>query len=579
MFWRSRPEFTETDASLIVNNALPDVIKELKEPVYLTSSSDRSLVTESYVAGELEQLVLESSEPVDVSTLVEKTHLPRKIIEPLLINKVVSKNGLFFDGAKVLTPKRIAVVGSEIRSNDEILSLGEVCQRYNLTIKAAEYIFKGSNGISGLILSGDVVIPEELLLRHQHALEEKISSAKSPIKYSDIEQDNRILPLLKKRLGIQSHEIVYVPQSFIDTQISQADAQMDAKQYVELNDFSGETIKQAVIKHLLQTYHSSKQLGPFVVSEDLIKTSHKQLDSHLSEHQWFDTRDLPLQPYLANYILDENDKYRKLQSKNKPAILVKPSLEKSAISFVVDAWKPKILQQVDAVDFSKVDGSSSLASFADRVSLPTAKELQNDVVEMAPAEIGLSNHITPSVRKQLADFSTNKLQPKFEDALRRAEAKVRAYLNGCISIEKVSGSENGENSTLSMVWDEFQQYVSEHQFSVPENITVALSQFPATDDLLAQTVADLQQSATAKINKLGVSAKSVSKDAAPLLHLAVVVFHSRKLEPNSFLKIRGKAVPRVVKLFDFRTSFSELRANIKSPGLELLQKVKEDALA
>lgn len=579
MFWRSRPEFTETDASLIVNKALPDVTKELKQPVYLTSSPDRSLVTESYVAGELERLVLESSEAIDVSTLVEKAHLPRKIIEPLLLQKVVAANRLFYDGAKVLTPKRIAIIGSELRNNDEILSLSDVCQKYNLTIKASEFIFKGSNGIPGLILSGDVVIPEELLIRHQHILEENISSAESPIKYSDIETDNRILPLLKKRLGIQSHETLHVPKTYIDSQVKQADAQMNAKQYVEINDFSGETIKQAVIKHLLQTYAGSKQLGPFVVSETLIRESHKQLDSHLSEHQWFDTRDIPLQPYLANYILDENDKYRKLQCKNKPAILAKSSLEKSAITFVVDAWKPKIEEQANSLDFSKVDGSSSLASFVDRISLPTAKELQDDVAEMAPAEIGLAGSITPSVRKQLVDYGTSKLQPKFEDALHKAEAKVRAYLNGCVSIENISGSDSGENSTFSLVWDEFQQYVSERQFSVPENIPVAQSQFPAPDDLLAQAVADLQQSASAKINKLGVTAKNAAKDAAPLLHLAVVIYHSRKLHPDSFLKIRGKAVPRVVKLFDFPKSFTDLRTNLKSPDLELLQKVKEDALA
>ena len=137
MFWRSRPEFTETDASLIVNKALPDVTKELKQPVYLTSSLDRSLVTESYVAGELER-----SEAIDVSTLVEKAHLPRKIIEPLLLQKVVAANRLFYDGAKVLTPKRIAIIGSELRSNDEILSLSDVCQKYNLTIKASEFILK-----------------------------------------------------------------------------------------------------------------------------------------------------------------------------------------------------------------------------------------------------------------------------------------------------------------------------------------------------------------------------------------------------------------------------------------------------
>ena len=556
MLWsRKEVEFSEEDCQAYLDLALPQIVEAVGEPIYVCGSS---LITESHIERQVESLLSSATTTLDTTAIATQIGVPRVAVDAV-ITRAIKNVGAFFDNVHVLPAKQLADIAQSLTN---ISKIGEICTRKGITIKAAEHIVKSSDKLT---LVGDVIVPNEVLETHLTAFQNALQSAEAPLKYKEVEPNDTLLELIKTKLNIPPHQTRFLPQVYTEKHTQQAAEILEQVGYVAQSVFA-EFIDPAKFAKS----HESIVLGSWVVQKKFVQTKTKEIQAALQSHLYFDLRDLPLGPDLAKHIVSEDPKLAKLKGDGKkyPAnYLVKSQLEKDVLASVSSTVLKTAAEKAEAVPLDKVNGTSTLNEFVDKVSLPTLAEVQEQIPEsQVPADLKIGPAIWPSIRQSYRVQVSKCLEPLFETAQLKLEAHITVYLNGVLSLV----DKDADSDLIDMAWHEWQQYVSERQYNVPSSFEIAKSQFKA-DDYVDETRTTLIAKSQAKLDKV---LKSKKKDGALVLHLAATIYHATHFSPHGLLKIRGKAVPKLLKQYEFPASFTELKSKIRDPSPELLDSVR-----
>lgn len=564
MLWKTSVQFASEDVRTLIYSALPDLKKTLGEPVYVTDEEKPSLVTQSEIRRRVERVLAEASFTLDTAELAAQLHASRSSIDAVLA-EAVSATHSFFDGVHVHPRRRIEAVSDKVLAQGLIRTLSDICSDEKITLKAAAYAIKQKAPHLLIVGREEYVVPRLLLDQHVSAFKKALESASEPTKYSSIERNSVLLPLVKHQLGIASYETEFVPESFVLARQRQAESLLSSIGYVATSEIASIEDPQKLAKRT-QSY----QIEKYVVSRRYAETEHKRLLASLSASGFADLRDCELYPQLSKFIIEELDstlqKFR--FSKYPPAFLVKPSLERDLVTKANIVLAKEAQTQAMLLDLV-VDGSSALSDFVAKLHLPEPAQLQPFVDEMKiPGDLKVGDRVLAQVRKAYSEAASTALRPRFDAALEKLEAKVRCHLNAILGLPS--------SDLRTLAWEEWQQYVNGLQYSVPANADAAQQQFRVDAAVLRSVVKELQNNALQKLNKL----KSRPKDAPLLLHLAGIIYHSQHLatEP-AFFKIRGKAVPKLIKQLDFPPCFEALRKQIKEGPEDVMTEVRECVLA
>lgn len=563
MLWNTSVQFAPEDVQTLVNSALPELTKVLGEAAFTTDEDKPSLVTQSEIKRRVESILAGASSNLDTASLALQLHASRSSVDAILV-EAVNATQSFFDGVHILPHRRLKAIGDKVLARGHICTLGDICSDERITLKAASYAIKQKHTELLIVGRDEYVVPQFLLDLHVSAFKKALNSASKPQKYSSIEEDKILLSLVKHQLGIPSHETEFIPESFVLAQQKQTESLLSSTGYVYITEIASIEDPSKMVKRT-QSYLIEK----YVVSREYTEKEHKRLLASLSSSGFADMRDCELYPQLPKFIIEELDptlqKFR--SSKYHTAFLVKPSLEQDFVAKVTTELIKDAQKQASELNIA-VNGSSTLSDFVEKIRLPEIAQLQAFVEEMnIPKDLKIADHVLSQVRKIFIEDASALLRPKFDAALENLEAKVRCYLNAIVELPP--------SDLRTLAWEEWQQYVNDMHFSVPANVDTAQQQFRMEATDLQSTVKQLQKNALQKLKKL----KLRPKDAPLLLHIAAAIYHSQNFakEP-AFLKIRGKAVPKLIKQFDFPPCFDALRKQIKEGPENVMKAVKTSVL-
>lgn len=550
-----KTKFTEADAKRLAALAIPKL--EQSVGVVHTTLNGENLITEKEVYKRVRHLLETSESNTDRQEVALKLDVSTKVIDAVL-DKAVADTHSYADTVLILPVRRIEKLLASLEES-EPRNVGDVCSDERVTVKALQSLFSRNSKLS---IINDDVVSDSLVLSHLENMRQAMAKAETPMAYSDVEPNYKMLAVVKQRLGIPVHENTYVPQSYLLSKNEEASKQLAKDGVIETKLLEFDSASR------FARTNNATVVGAHIVSTEYIQQLAQCIYDTVNADGYWDTKNIDaLNITSFPFVTDtdifsscvplalEDTKVRRLNTKYAN-VLIKPTFEGELETQILEELDQTIDEIAEkCLENTKIDGSVNIQSIVDNAQLPSVRDIStySDVPQSLIA--GISNRVRQKLRGKLFDV----LESKVSNILKQIECKCRSYLNGLETLKT-------NPSLHTAAWEEWLQYVNEHGFHCPVSEDEAFKQF-----------AEESSGATLEIANVAKQQLQKTNNPAKVLYLAALIYHSKLIEKegiSGFLKLSSKHLPKLLSAFPFPEEFKQLRKQLKNASPEVINSVK-----
>lgn len=455
-----------------------------------------------------------------------------------VIYDIIKNMGLkdVYVGEHVVIPKpRVKELAANLKTMGSLVSRSFACDQLGVSFDVLNWLLQRDRD---LIRINETLINVDEYESRRNAIHENLVNATSPIQIAPLEPNSDIRQAVladdETPGSYDGSTGLWTPTRWVEARKKQCVEIFEKNGYISDQDLSDYGEKKSKFARNMKAV----SLAGYLVSPDYLASQKKLINDALSEKGWFDKQTLELGPDIAENIDITCPAYRKY--------LVKPSFLASQRETLAGSLSQH------AVEVAESQGKRWIPKASDLTIDPSIpQDLASILKELA----------LPVVREECVASSKKILEAKEAEKARINDLKATVYLQGLLSV--------ADENLKQLLWDEWLQYVAESGpvKSLSQAQVQYLGQFSPEE--VEATAANM----TAKVK----SQLRAAKDPALILHLAIVLYHHAHYSPG-LLKLRGRAIPLVLKTFNFPISFVELKNMIRHPARSLTEQVKKDVL-
>lgn len=556
MLWGRKPlEFSVADTKAIVQEALPELEKKLGQPIYLTSTG---VITHDQLANDVRDLLTKGREETSLDLMSFDLDVARNSLQAVLDESKIDK--VYF-GSTILPQPVVQANLDKLENVQEPVLAIEYCKTHNISMKLLEWLCK----------QADFVIVEGLLLKElsfttaKKEFVQNLSEQKEPTNLKDIVPNKLVLPVLLSVYSnsseipgsIDRNTLLYTPRSYIESQRSRALDKLRSDGKISNEELKNLTVRDPA---KFARKNSMIDIEGYVVTPEYVASQTDHVKQLLDD---------------PGYVVIDED--IELGQKIVEKLSVQPRFSNGFNRFFVNpAFETKLKDQVteeatkqaedeaEKVTITPGEGIKELVAKVSgkALSIRDVEQRLGDIPEKLQKQIAV--RISPSIRQSYLDQASQVLQAKLDEIQKQVTLKLGVYLSGLLTLEE---------PLKAVAFKEWEQYLSDCDCLPVSGVDDAKSNYVEN-----VSVEELQSTA-AQIVSTQERKLQAASDPALVLHLAVVVWHARHHVPSQtgVLRIRGKLVPKVLKAFEFPSSFNLLKKAVVSGegAKELAKEVKQ----
>lgn len=542
-----KPTFDSADAKLLVESSAKQIESTIGQPVYVTASG---ILTERWLSTQTEKFLSEATEQTSVDLIALKFDLNRAVIEKLLPSLSIYPQ-LYIDGPTIFTVPLVRQYEEGITEllRSKVMSILECCRELGITVRFLQWLARKDK----VALVGDYAMLRSTLEDAKGVIESAVSTAQEPLNVADLQP--QLCDILMSQLPLNGFydksSKIYTPKVWREKLKDQLRKRLESDGFVSDADLKAHGFDKGKFTREGYTAVSGGLVSKSVVESE--KANAKRLLD-------------------GGYFIVSNTKY--------PELI--PSFELKAVEMGDVMVKQSFLNRIKSelegkcAEEGKKDAEQKIAAspphssddprrLVNSLTVPNTSQMQSWVDYELPDKslkaVVSQNAVTS--REAYIQAASGVFKKAIADAQAEVEAKLTAYLHGVLSCPE---------PLRDVLFEEWQEYAKENDNGVQIG-TVKQAQTIYTSDsaLVANAVHQIVRIAHRKLMK--------TKDAATVLHSAVVIWHAVKLSNyQAALKCRGKQIPKILKAFEFPENFTVLKNQVtkKESSLETIETLRSE---